>query len=67
MGKHPTHAAHGAKATQITIRVGGHILREMDELVSYVSRAHGKPSTRADVHRDALLLGIAVLQQRAER
>jgi DNA-directed RNA polymerase specialized sigma24 family protein len=54
------------KGDRTTVRLGARLdddtLRRAERLVGYVSRRFGRPATRPDVLREALLRGLTALE-----
>lgn len=48
---------------QITIRVSPRFIERADALIEFVSDRSGRNVTRADVWREALVLGLAALER----
>jgi hypothetical protein len=57
----------GEESIQITVRVGASVIDRADELVEYLSGLRGIPAARADVYREALLIGLKTLKEKADK
>jgi hypothetical protein len=60
-------AASDRRTAQLTVRMSTRVLRRIDRLARYVGDRLGMPATRTDVLREALLRGLAILEDTDER
>jgi Arc/MetJ-type ribon-helix-helix transcriptional regulator len=49
-------------STKITVRVDPQLTNRLDALIPYIASTSGKVATRSDVLRDAMMLGLRVLE-----
>jgi len=54
-------------SVQITLRIGPRFCARAEQLRNFVSREVGSSSTRADVFRRALAIGLRELERRCSR
>lgn len=53
------------EGVQITVRVDPRLVERADALIDFVAKASGRPATRADAWREALVRGLLALEAEA--
>ena len=54
--------ANDRRTEQLTVRISKRVLGRAKRLTRHVARRFGRPATRTDVLREALLRGLAILE-----